>query len=143
MVAGIVLCGFELLLPGAFLLWIGLAAIAGGGVTLAFDLRFPWQVVAFLICLVGCLLVPILRRRRRGEADGGVNAPSSGLVGRACRALAFDGVEGRVSFRDGTWPARMATGPIPVPGTPLRVVGLDGTTLVVVPMDDQGGVLDR
>ncbi len=69
--------------------------------------------------------------------------PPSGLVGRLCRALAFDGVEGRVSFRDGTWPARMSRGEVPVPGAPLRVVGLDGTILVVVALDDLGSAPDR
>ena len=68
-VAGIVLCGFELLLPGAFLLWIGLAAIAGGGLTLAFDLGFAWQVIAFLIGFLGCLGGPMLRRRRRTGSE--------------------------------------------------------------------------
>ena len=143
MMAGIVLCGFELLVPGVFLLWIGLAAIAGGGATQKFDLGFPWQVGAFLICLVGCLSVPILRRGRQPGTDGGVNAPSSGLVGKPCRALAFDGAEGRVSFRDGTWQARMAAGESPLPGTTLWVIGLDGTTLVVVAREaatDRAGV---
>ncbi len=134
-VAGITLCGIELLLPGAFLLWIGLAAIAGGGATLALDLKVPGQLGAFLVSLVGCLYIPLLRRSPLAGVDGGVNAPSSGLLGKTCRALAFDGVEGRVSFRDGAWPARMTVGEAPIPGTALRIVGLDGTTLVVAPMD--------
>lgn len=134
MVAGIALCGLELLLPGAFLLWIGLAAVAGGGATLAFDLGLPWQVVGFLIGLAVSLAIPMLRRGPPAAVDGGVNAPSSGLIGEPCRALAFDGPAGRVGFRDGTWPARMASGTSPLPGTTLQVVGLEGTTLVVVPM---------
>ena len=54
-----------------------------------------------------------------------------GLIGQSCRALAFQDGEGRVSFGDGTWSARMADRTTPATGQPLRIVGLDGTTLLV------------
>ncbi|UDL96223.1 NfeD family protein [Lichenihabitans sp. PAMC28606] len=132
---GVVLCGAELLHPGVFLLWIGLGAMAGGAATLALHLDFPWQVGAFLICLVASLSIPVLRRRQRGAADGGINAPSIGLIGKPCRALAFDGTDGRVSLGDGTWLARIIAGATPEAGASLRVVGLDGTTLLVTPIE--------
>ncbi|WP_158809835.1 NfeD family protein [Beijerinckia sp. L45] len=130
---GIALCGAELLHPGVFLLWIGLAAVCAGGVTWLAGMAFPWQTVVFLACLAGSVAIPVLRRRNRPHEDGGVNAPASGLIGKTCRALAFDGAEGRVTFRDGTWSARVASGDAPAPGTLLRIVGLEGTTLVVEP----------
>ncbi len=130
--AGIMVCGVELLQPGVFLLWIGLAAIGSGGVVLAGNLSLSWQVATFLMCLAVSLSVPVVWRRRLPHYDGGINAPDSNLLGRTCHALSFEGSEGRVSFRDGTWPARTSAGPTPAPGTVLRIVGLEGTTLLVV-----------
>jgi membrane protein implicated in regulation of membrane protease activity len=60
-----------------------------------------------------------------------VNAPTAGLIGSTCHALAFEAGEGRVSFRDGTWSARVADASAPQAGEVMRVVGLDGTTLLV------------
>lgn len=132
-VAGLALCGAELLHPGVFLLWIGLAATAAGGATLALGLAPTGQVAGFAALLGIALWVSAGRLRgRRGRASPDVNAPGADIVGRTCRALAFAGAEGRVSFRDGSWPARLDGGPPPAPGASLRIVRLDGTTLIVV-----------
>ena len=127
---GVVLCGAELVHPGVFLLWIGLAAAAAGAVTWAYQLAPTWQIVVFMLALGLLLCIPFARRRR--PVEGGVNAPDADIVGRTCRALTFRGDEGRVAFRDGVWPARMARGGTPDPDTILRVTGLDGTTLLVI-----------
>jgi len=131
MLAGLGMCAAELVHPGVFLLWVGLAAVGAGVVIWGAGLGFEWQVGVFLGLLAGLLSVPLVRRRRRVQESGRVNAPESGLIGKTCHALAFEGAEGRVSFRDGTWPARTTSGFKPVAGTVLRVVGLDGTTLLV------------
>ncbi len=133
--AGILLCGAELLCPGVFLLWIGLAAMAAGGFTIAFALELPPQIAVFAALLGAALWLPLRWQARRGPPSGGINAPDAGLVGRSCRALAFVGREGRVSFRDGTWPARITDSSSPASGSALRIVGLDGTTLLVVADD--------
>ena len=131
MLAGLVLCGAEVIAPGVFLLWIGAAALVAGLVIGAARLGFPAQIATFLVLLAALLAIPLSRRRVAAGPPGGVNAPDSDLVGKTCRALAFAGAEGRVSFRDGTWSARMVDGQAPAPGTALRVVGLEGTVLVV------------
>ncbi len=131
MLAGLALCAADLLHPGVFLLWIGLAALGAGLVTAAEGFAFAAQVATFLLLLAISLAVPVLRRRRTPVYDGGVNAPGRDVLGKTCRALAFDGAEGRVSLRDGTWSARLAAGPPPAPGATLHVVGLEGTTLIV------------
>ena len=131
MLAGIVLCGAELVLPGAFLLWLGLAAIGAGVLTYVFGLAITAGVAAFVVCLGILLLIPLLRGRKAGAQAGGVNSADHDLIGKTCYALAFDGPEGRVSFRDGTWKAVMADGASPISGGTLRIVGLSGTTLRV------------
>lgn len=131
MLTGLAMCAAELVHPGVFLLWVGLAAVGAGAVAWGAGLGFAGQVGVFLGLLAGLLSVPLVRRRRRVQEGGGVNAPESGLIGKTCHALAFEGAEGRVSFRDGTWPARTTNGATPISGAMLRVVGLEGTTLLV------------
>ena len=130
---GLALCGAELLHPGVFLLWIGLAAVITGAATWAFVFAPPAQIATFLMGLALLLTIPFVRARNRPRYAGGVNAAETGLVGETCRAIAFDGTSGRVAFRDGTWLAQLVAGPPPAAGTVLRITGLKGTTLLVAP----------
>lgn len=129
-VAGLALCGAEMLVPGVFLLPIGMAALLAGVVTQGWGLGWESQVALF-VALLAALVGAAAWRMRRGHPDR-LNAPAAGLIGMTCRALAFEGAEGRVSLGDSTWSARTADASVPLAGTPLRVVGLDGTTLLVM-----------
>lgn len=132
MVAGLILAGLEMLAPGVFLLWIGLAALGTGA---AAELGgFGWHGQLALFVLLTALLVGLAAWRLRGRpALDPVNAPAAGLIGQTCHALAFQDNEGRVTLGDGTWSARTTAGETPASGQALRVVGLDGTTLLVAP----------
>jgi membrane protein implicated in regulation of membrane protease activity len=128
LVAGLLLGAQELILPGYFLLWIGLAAIGTGLLTTALPIGQTWQIAAFAALAVGLIAVAALRRRSVPDT---VNAPNAGLIGLTCYAIGFNAGEGRVRLRDGTWQARTANGSTPDLDEPLRVISLDGTTLVV------------
>jgi membrane protein implicated in regulation of membrane protease activity len=136
MLVGIGLLIAEVLVPGAFLMWIGLAACGTGLVTLAIEPRFELQVVAFAV-LAAISLAAGLRLRRRQkqlEHDRQVNTRQAGLAGRSATVLAFHGREGRVRVGDSDWSARLPPGvPEPTPGATLRVVDVDGTVLIVRP----------
>ena len=129
LVAGLLLCGAEMLVPGVFLLPIGAAALLAGGATEWLGLGWERQVLLFVALMAA--LVGAAAWRTRQAAPDRINAPTAGLIGATCRALQFEGGEGRVSLGDGTWPARMADADAPAAGAVLRVVGLDGTTLLV------------
>ena len=129
--AGIALCGAELLHPGVFLLWIGLAAVVTGAATWLGAIAPPAQIGTFLVSLAVLLAIPLWRRRWQPRYAGGINAADTGLVGETCRAIAFEGANGRVAFRDGTWLAQLVAGPPPSAGATLRITGLKGTTLLV------------
>ena len=79
--AGLLLLVAELVLPGVFLLWIGLAAIGTGAVLLLATPGFAAAVLVFLALLGGGHLA-----RRSGAGRAGrrptVNTPGSGLIGR-------------------------------------------------------------
>ncbi len=129
-VAGLALCAAEMLAPGVFLLPIGLAACGAGAATALLALGWHAQLGAFVVLALALVGLAALRLRRRPSRDL-VNAPAAGLIGTTCRALAFEAGEGRVSLRDGAWPARVADASAPADGEVMRVVGLDGTTLLV------------
>lgn len=131
--AGLVLLLAEVLAPGFFMMWLGLAAVGTGAATWAAGLAFPWQagvaaVLAVLLCAVG-------RKVGRVRAPH-VNTQHSGLIGRRATVLSFDRGEGRVRVGDSDWSARMADGsPPPGAHAALRVVGVAGTVLLVSPAE--------
>jgi membrane protein implicated in regulation of membrane protease activity len=128
---GLALLLAELLAPGVFMMWLGLAACGTGLILSASGMGFELQVVAFAVLSAISLTVG-LRLRRRPSAR--VNMQHSGLAGRAAIALAFQGREGRVRVGDSDWAARVPSDVVaPAAGARLRVEGVDGTVLVVRP----------
>lgn len=137
-VAGLLACGAEMLVPGVFLLPVGAAAVLTG-LGMGWGLRrfglgdgAEWLVFSVLMLT----LVSLAWRVRRVQADA-INGPQAGLIGAQCHSMGFSGIgngaEGRVTLGDGAWPARLRDGDgaaLEI-GTALRVVGLDGTTLLV------------
>lgn len=128
--AGLVLMMLEMASPGVFMVWIGLAAVGTGILVQLLEPAFWIQVLVFTL-LAGALVALSLRLRGPRKAAR-INTPDSGLVGRPAIAIHFTGQNGRVRLGDSEWPARLAHGVTPPePETNLRVVAVDGTTLVV------------
>ena len=130
LVAGGGLLVLEVLVPGVFMMWLGLAALGTGGVVLAFDAGLAVQVVAFAIFAAVSIAVGL--RLRGARHVHVVNTAQSGLLGRPARVLQVDGAVLRVRIGDSDWPARLARDvEAPDVGSDLRVVGVDGMTVVV------------
>lgn len=128
--AGLVLMLLEMATPGVFMVWLGLAAVATGLVVQVAAPGFAVQVVVFGVFAAVLIATGLRLRHRRGPPV--VNTPASGLVGREALALDFTGRSGRVRVGDSDWNARLAEGAaVPQPREMLRVVAVDGTTLVV------------
>jgi membrane protein implicated in regulation of membrane protease activity len=131
LVGGLALLMIEIMAPGAFMMWLGLAACGTGLVVLATGVGFELQVVTFGV-LAAISLVVGLRLRRRPVR---LNTQQAGLAGRTATALVFQGREGRVRVGDSDWAARVpADVAEPEAGTRLRVEGVDGTVLIVRPV---------
>ena len=77
LIAGLILCAAETLAPGAFLIWIGAAAVIMGGVLMALDLSGTAQMLLFAALVVALVIVG---RRVYGSLDR--RAPPH-LAGRA------------------------------------------------------------
>ncbi len=128
--AGLLLLVAELVLPGVFLLWVGLAAIGTGILLLAATPGFGTAVLFFLSLLAGGVWLGAARRSRQPAPV--VNTPGSGLVGRTGTLLPADGPGPRVRVGDSEWPARLPRDQrVPEGPAPVRVEGVDGTTLLV------------
>ena len=130
--AGLGLLILEVLLPGVFLMWLGLAACGAGLLTLLLGFDFAAQVLAFGVLTVIALGVGLrLRPTRRQQV---LHTERDGLVGRPATALVFQGRDGRVRVGDTDWAARLPPGiEPPDPGSRLKVQRVDGTILIVGP----------
>ena len=132
LLAGVALLGAEMLLPGFYLLWVGLAAVGTGLVLLATSLGFGAAGAAFLTFLAAGIGMSVAARRRRGPAMR-LNAPEAGLAGRMATVIAAEGSALRVRVGDSDWPARVPRGAaVPAIGASVRIEAVDGVVLVVV-----------
>jgi membrane protein implicated in regulation of membrane protease activity len=129
---GLLLIGGEALAPGIFLIWLGVAALATGlivGVT-----AIGWQSAALVfagLCVVSVLIGRKLTRRSDQEPDAaaGLNDRGRQLIGKVFRLEAtMTGGEGRIRVGDSSW---RVTGPELLAGSEVRVVRVDGATLIV------------
>lgn len=136
-ILGALLLGLELMAPGIFFLWVGLAAGVVGAVTLFLPgLVWEIQVLAFAALALGITLAGRWwwSRRLAADADSGsggatLNHRAQGLIGTTC-VLDTDLANGRGRARvgDGTW---TVTGPDLPAGTAVTITGAQGIVLVV------------
>lgn len=131
LIAGMILLGLELIAPGMFLLWLGIAALAVG--VISFGVDWSWQTQAIAFALLSAAMVPLWRRMARSGAPtsgaGGVflNRRADELVGRefVLEKPIVDGF-GTVRVDDTVWRVSGADCPA---GTRIRVTRADGAML--------------
>ncbi|WP_265518545.1 NfeD family protein [Nitratireductor luteus] len=136
MVLGFVLLALELLVPGIFLLWIGVAAILTGALALQFWglawLTWQVQVLVFLALSIASALIGkrLMDARRANDTDQPLlNKRAEQLVGRtASLEEPIDNGYGRIRIDDTTW---RVSGPDLPAGTRVRVTNADSGELKV------------
>lgn len=130
--AALLLFAAEAMLPGAFMLWLGIAA----AILFLIVLLLPGMAVLAQIALFVLLsFVSILvyrrwfRGRERGSDRPTLNRRTDALVGEvvALERAIVDG-HGRVQIADALWDV---TGPELAAGRRVRIVGADGMVLRV------------
>ena len=132
LIFGLVLMALELIAPGVFLFWLGLAALLVG--LLSFAFHPSWQVQILLFALFAIAAVPVWRRLARSNVAAEANSPflnkrADALVGRVftLEKPIVDGA-GTVRIDDTVW--RIA-GPDAPAGSRVRIVQADGARLTV------------
>lgn len=133
-ILALLLIAGELLLPGYFLLWIGLAA-AAMGVVLWVDpsLGLLAQAILFgLLAFASCVgYARWLRPRLERRAPGGerLNRRAEQLIGQRYELIEpIVNGRGKARVGDGQW---LVSGPDLPLGTTVEVVAVEGTTLQV------------
>lgn len=132
---GLLLLAAELLLPGVFLVWIGIGAIATGILSLLLweSALWAWQI-QFLVFAALAVAATLLGRRLLSRADLATDEPllnqrGASLVGRTAtlQEPIAEG-RGRIRLDDTYWPV---IGPDLAVGTRVRVVSWNGRDLRV------------
>ena len=133
-VLGLILLGAEIMLPGFFFLWFGIAAILIGISALLVDWPWQLQVLGFVV-LSG--VSALVGRRFAGTANGDTADPLLNLRAGRLQGRTFILAEpivegsGRVQVDDSVWQVR---GPDAPAGARVRVTGSDGAILTVEPI---------
>jgi len=132
LIFGFILMALELLAPGVFLFWLGLAALLVGLVSFTFSPS--WQMQILMFAIFAAAAVPLWRRVARSnkgasQSNPFLNKRTEALVGRefTLERPIVDGT-GTVRIDDTIW--RVA-GPDAPAGSRVRVVQADGASLTV------------
>jgi membrane protein implicated in regulation of membrane protease activity len=132
---GILVAALEILAPGVYLLWAGLAAVVVGLVVMAAPgLSLSTQLLFFAGVLVASAFAGqlVYRRLRQAGDEPSLNRRGEQLVGRQAvlEEPIVSGV-GRVRLGDTTWRVQ---GPDLPSGTAVRISAADGGVLTVAPV---------
>ena len=132
LVFGLLLMGLELMLPGVFLFWVGLAALLVG--LLSFVIAPSWQLQLLMFAVFAAAAVPVWRRVARSNSGVSnsnpfLNKRAEAMIGRVftLEKPIVDGA-GTVRIDDTIW--RVA-GPDTPAGSRVRIVRADGASLTV------------
>ena len=132
LIFGAVLMALELLAPGVFLFWLGLAALLVG--LLSFAIHPSWQAQILMFAVFAAAAVPLWRRIARSnnsvsKSNPFLNKRADALIGRVftLERPIIDGA-GTVRIDDTVW--RVA-GPDTPAGNRVKIVQADGASLTV------------
>lgn len=128
---GFILGAVEMIAPGFFLMWLGLAAIIVGMLTWALPISLPLQVALFAIISVLTVYAgkKFLKDNPIESDDPKLNNRGARLTGEIVTVIeAITDGHGRVRVGDTDWNARGADA---AAGAKVRVVGADGAVLLV------------
>ncbi|WP_305098010.1 NfeD family protein [Croceibacterium aestuarii] len=131
---GLVLAALEMLVPGVYLIWLAVAALATGLLTAAFDISLPLQVVdfVFLSLIAAFSAHRFFRDQPIESSDPLMNRRGARMIGETALVVtAIEHGSGRVHIGDSEWIAR---GPDVPAGARVRITGTDGSSLLVEPV---------
>jgi membrane protein implicated in regulation of membrane protease activity len=134
----------EVFVPGIAFLWLGIAAIVTGVGLLIFpELTIEIQVVIFAVVAVITTVTArmVIKRTTKPSDRPDLNQRSQSHVGSVY--LLVDETQnghGKVHIGDTVWSIKLAPGSAELPaGSSVKVIEVDGATLVVQAADRNGG----
>src|SRR5262249_25160426 len=137
-ILAVVLLVLEIIAPGTFMLWLGIAAFLVGMTSLFVEWSWQLQFIAFAAFALAA--IPIWRRigaHAKSPTDQPLlNRRADALVGRVFTLeKPIVGGNGTVGIGDTVW---RVTGPDCPAGSRIKVAGVDGATLRVQPEPASG-----
>ncbi len=130
LIFGFILMALELVAPGVFMFWLGLASLLVG--LLSFVINPSWQTQLLMFAVFAAAAVPLWRHLARSAPSTShpfLNKRTDALVGRVftLEKPIIDGL-GTVRIDDTIW--RVA-GPDTPAGSRVKIVRADGASLTV------------
>lgn len=135
LIFGVILLGAEILVPGNFLVWVGVAGLVTGALSLLFWQASWWawelQWLVFAVLSVICVFAGRrwLIRSNAASEEPTLNDRGASLIGRTADLIdPIVNGHGRVKIGDTVW---LVDGPDLPLGTKVRVIGSRGSGLKV------------
>ncbi|OYY68711.1 MAG: hypothetical protein B7Y44_08420 [Sphingomonadales bacterium 28-55-16] len=128
---GLVLGAAEMVAPGFFLMWLGLAALIVGGLDYFLPITVAYQVAMFATLSVITVFAgkKFLHDNPIESDDTKLNNRGARLTGEIVTVVeAITSGNGRVKVGDSIWSARGADAAL---GARVKVIGADGAVLLV------------
>jgi membrane protein implicated in regulation of membrane protease activity len=134
MVLAVLLAAAETLVPGAVIIWFSASAAFIGLVMVVFDIPWQYQLIGFgLLGMAALLLYRAYRKKNPGTFEQpNLNQRALQYVGS--ELVLIEPIEqgsGKAKLGDGVW---KVSGPELPAGARVRVTGVNGTILTVIPV---------
>ena len=136
--AGAILMVLELLTPGIFFMWIGFGAFITGIIAAIFPSATP-ALLGFIFAILSVISVFVGKKimlKKTGNEETGLNNRMAQYIGQVYQVYEpiVDG-RGKISVGDTLWLAAAQTDI--AANTPVKVIGVRGTTLEVEPVNEK------
>lgn len=130
LILGAVLLMLEILMPGIFMLWVGIGAIITGFVTLLLPIGIKTQLIIFMAAsLISVLLGRKYVMNEEASDQPLLNQRTDQLIGKVVSVTTpIKAGIGKVKVGDSHW---TASGLDADKGSRVRVTGIDGNRLIV------------
>ncbi len=134
MVLAVLLAAAETLVPGAVVIWFAASASVIGLVMVAFDIPWQYQLIGFGVLGMAALLLYRSYRKKNPGTFEQPNLNQRGLQYVGSELVLVEAIEqgsGKAKLGDGVW---KVSGPELPAGARVRVTGVNGTILTVIPV---------
>jgi len=134
-IIGLVLLGAEIIIPGFFLIWVGMAAMVVGAISFALwdSVAWSWQIQFLVFAALSLAFAYVGFRVMKGRNNDSdqpmLNKRMDSLVGRTAKLdEAIENGRGRIHLDDTTW---TVSGPNLPAGQAVRIISANGGELSV------------
>lgn len=136
LIAAALLLLLEIVVPGIFLMWLGLGAAAVGLFLVVFpNAALAWQLIA-LVCCISAAVIAGLKWQKKiiAQQPQDINQGLAGYIGRTVlTSINFQHGRGRIRMDDSSFPAICETAN-PAEGENVLITAVNDEGLIVTPV---------